>query len=104
MRTLVEPDDRKSSWHLYPIRFGGNDPSATRAAAYASMRGKQIGVNVHYRPVHLHSYYRSLGYSAGTCPVAEAAYEGLLSLPMWPGLTNEEQEYVVELVTDIAGR
>jgi perosamine synthetase len=67
------------------------------------MRANGIGVNVHYLPVYLHSYYRSLGYEPGLCPVAEKAYSGLLSLPMWPGLTEADQDRVVEQVAEIAG-
>jgi len=62
-----------------------------------------IGVNVHYLPVYLHSYYRSLGYQPGLCPVAESAYEGLLSLPMWPGLDERDQDLVIDLISGIKG-
>jgi perosamine synthetase len=98
VRTLREPDDRESSWHLYPIIFSGDEPATTRQRAFSSMRAANIGVNVHYRPVYLHSYYRSLGYEPGLCPVAEAAYEGLLSLPMWPGLQPGDQQRVIDMV------
>ena len=66
------------------------------------MRDAGIGVNVHYVPVHLHPYYqRELGTAAGLCPVAEAAYEELLSLPMWPGLTDEDVDRVVDALAEI---
>lgn len=100
VRTLQEPDDRESAWHLYPIIFEGNEPATTRQQAFDSMRAANIGVNVHYRPVYLHSYYRSLGYEPGLCPIAEAAYDGLLSLPMWPGLRPAEQQRVIDMVGD----
>jgi perosamine synthetase len=56
-----------------------------------------IGVNVHYVPVHLNPYYRKrLGTAEGLCPVAEAAFNQILSLPMYPGLTPSEQKKVIE--------
>jgi len=102
VRIPFEPDDRTSSWHLYPIRFEGDGNAAIRRKAFEDMRAGGIGVNVHYLPVYLHSYYRSLGYQPGLCPVAEVAYPGLLSLPMWAGLEDHEQDRVVEMVTAAA--
>lgn len=63
-----------------------------------------IGVNVHYRPVHFHPYYRKkFGYGEGMCPVAEKAGEKLLALPLWPRMKDEDVERVVrELLADIA--
>jgi perosamine synthetase len=58
---------------------------------------------VHYQPVYQHRYYRELGYPAGLCPAAERAYEGLLSLPMWPGLDAATQDRVIDIVhTELA--
>jgi perosamine synthetase len=100
VRTPTVPDDRRASWHLYPIRVVSEDVATTRQHAFEHLRSNGIGVNVHYRPVHLHSYYRSLGYERGLCPVAEREYEGLLSLPMWPGLTEYDQDRVVDLLVE----
>ena len=100
--TLAVPADRTSAWHLYPVRFLGPQSAELRRAAFEEMREAGIGVNVHYLPVYLHTYYAALGYPAGLCPVAEEAYDGLLSLPMWPGLTPDEQEKVIGMVTRIA--
>lgn len=98
IRLPVEPDDRRHAWHLFPIRVIAEDVAAAREAMYAALRRDGIGVNVHYLPVYLHSYYRGLGYAPGLCPVAEAAYDGLLSLPMWHGITEAQLEAVVEAV------
>lgn len=103
VRSLVVPDDRESAWHLYPVRVVGEDVRESRRRAFHHLREHGVGVNVHYQPVHLHSYYASLGYGAGLCPIAESAYEGLLSLPMWPGLADEDQDRVVELLADAVG-
>jgi perosamine synthetase len=98
VRTPTVPDDRTSGWHLYPIRLQIDEVATARQRAFAHLRAGGVGVNVHYLPVYLHSSYRSLGYEPGLCPVSEAAYDGLLSLPMWPGLTHQEQDRVVELL------
>jgi len=98
LRLPVEPADRRHAWHLYPVRIAGVGPGERRERVFRALRADAIGVNVHYLPVYLHSYYRQLGYAAGLCPVAEHAYEGLLSLPMWHGLTNPDQDRVVESV------
>ena len=90
-----EPEGRRSAWHLYPVRITGADAASIRRDVYARMRAESIGVNVHYRPVYLNTYYRQLGYSEGLCPVAEDVYAGLLSLPMWPGLDESSQERVI---------
>lgn len=95
------PSDRTHAWHLYPVRVIGEDPSAERREVYDRMREAEIGVNVHYRPVYLNSYYQALGYRGGLCPVAEHAYDGLLSLPMWHGMTDSQQDRVVAELTSI---
>ncbi len=98
VRRPVEPEGRRASWHLYPIRLTGDDAESKRAATFTHLRMHGIGVNVHYRPVHLHTYYQRLGYPVDLCPVAEREYKGLLSLPMWPGLTDTDQDRVIDLV------
>lgn len=95
IETQVVPEGRESAWHLYPVRITAPDAAEARARAFSHMREAGIGVNVHYRPVYLNSYYRDLGYPEGLCPEAEAIYSGLLSLPMWPGLTETQQDRVV---------
>jgi perosamine synthetase len=96
VRTPIVPDDRTSGWHLYPIRVVGAEVAERRRVVFDRLRADGIGVNVHYLPVHLHGYYRDLGYGPGLCPVAERAYDGLLSLPMWPGLSEVEQDRVLD--------
>ncbi len=85
--------DRESSWHLYPILLerGGR----SRAEVYAAMRAAGIGVNVHYIPVHLQPYYRRLGFKPGDLPVAEERYTAALSLPLFYGMTDAQQDEVV---------
>ncbi len=95
------PADRESGWHLYPVRLTGDDPAPRRAAAFAALRERGIGVNVHYLPVYLHSSYAALGYPAGLCPVAEDAYARLLSLPMWHGMGEEQVERVAREIAAV---
>jgi perosamine synthetase len=91
--------DVNSAWHLYPIRLDLSRLSAGRGEVFEALRAENIGVNVHYIPVHLHPYYRDrFGYRGGEYPVAEAAYESLISLPMFHGMTDDDIEDVVRAV------
>jgi perosamine synthetase len=91
---LTLPAVRKGvnpAWHLYPVQVSGG-----RAEVFRALRAENIGVNVHYIPVHLHPYYRErFGYQGGEYPVAEAAYERLISLPMFHAMTDMDIEDVV---------
>ena len=98
LRLPVEPPDRRHAWHLYPIRTTGDQPAARRQLLHTTMRAAGIGANVHYLPVYLHSYYQSLGYQRGLCPVSESAYDGLLSIPMYPGMSDDDQNRVVAVL------
>ncbi len=91
----VVPPDRVSAWHLYAIRV--SEP-ALRDPLFEALRARGIGVQVHYLPVYLHPYYRSLGYMAGTCPAAETFAASCLSLPLFPGLSASDHDYVIETV------
>lgn len=90
------------AWHLYPIRVNPAHLSADRADVFRALRAENIGVNVHYIPVHLHPYYRDqFGYQGGEYPVAEAAYEQLISLPMFHGMTDQDVEDVIAAVSKV---
>ena len=92
------------AWHLYPIRLDLAELSANRAEVFRALRAENIGVNVHYIPVHLHPYYRErFGYKGGEYPVAEDAYERLISLPMFHGMSDEDVEDVIHAVTKTTG-
>ena len=71
---------------------------ALRDPLFEALRARGIGVQVHYLPVYLHPYYRSLGYMAGTCPAAETFAASCLSLPLFPGLSASDHDYVIEAV------
>ena len=89
------------AWHLYVVRLGCLGGADGRMRVYQRMREAGIGVNVHYIPVHLHPFYRrTLGTGPGLCPEAEAAYEQILSLPMFPQMSDADVDYVVEALRD----
>lgn len=85
----------RSSFHLYIIRLPERDPERHRAV-FERLRADGIGVNLHYIPVHLQPYYRALGFAPGDFPAAEDYYERAISIPLHPGLTEEEQDKVVQ--------
>src|SRR5580693_9186014 len=91
--------DVNPAWHLYPIRLNLERLSTGRTQVFRALRAENIGVNVHYIPAHLHPYYRErFGYKGGEFPVAEAAYECLISLPMFNGMTDRDVDDVVRAV------
>lgn len=90
VRPLTRRDDIRHAYHLYVVR------TPERDAVFNRLRAQGIGANVHYVPVHLHPYYQGLGYRKGICPVAEAAYAEILTLPLWPGMHGDDVERVAE--------
>jgi len=95
--------DALPAWHLYPLRLNLDQLSAGRAEIFRALRAENIGVNVHYIPVHLHPYYRErFGYRGGEFPIAENAYESLISLPMFHGMSDADVEDVVRAVEVVA--
>ena len=96
--------DVNPAWHLYPIRVNPEKLTAGRAQIFRALRAENIGVNVHYTPVHLHPYYRDrFGYAAGDYPIAEDAYARLISLPMFHGMTDEDVDDVIRALRKIVG-
>ena len=90
------------AWHLYPIRLKLEALSAGRAEVFRALRAENLGVNVHYIPVHQHPYYlERFGYKGGEYPVAEDAYERLISLPMFHAMTDQDTEDVVAAVNKV---
>lgn len=87
--------DSYSGLHLYVIRLKLSEMKKAHREVFEAMRAAGIGVNLHYIPVHRQPYYERLGFRAGHCPVAERYYTEAISLPMYPGLTEEQQGQVV---------
>lgn len=98
---LLMKGDRVSSRHLYVIRLRLDECRADRATIFKALRDEGLAVNVHYMPVHYHPYYQGLGYRKGAYPESERAYERLLTLPLYPKLTNGEVSHVIEVVTRV---
>lgn len=86
----------QSAWHLYAVQ---TPTPQMRRPLFDRLRRTGIGVNVHYIPVHLQPYYRHLGHRPGECPQAETYYQRAISLPMFPRLSDQEFESVVDIVT-----
>jgi len=84
----------RSAWHLYAIQLEPGSGGLSRRAVFERMRAAGILVNVHYIPVHLQPYYRALGFCEGDFPAAERFYERELSLPMYYGLSDADQDRV----------
>lgn len=95
-------EDVDPAWHLYPIRFRLEMLSAGRAEIFRALRAENLGVNVHYIPVHLHPYYRErFSGATGQYPVAEDAYERLISLPMFQAMRDQDIEDVIAAVSKV---
>ena len=96
VRTLTVRDGVEHAYHLYMVELELETLTADRAEVFAALRAEGVGANVHYIPVHLHPYYRDrFGYGPGVCPVAEAAYERLITLPLFPAMTASDVDDVV---------
>jgi perosamine synthetase len=91
--------NRSHAYHLYVVQLDDSALEAGRATIFSALQAEGIGVNVHYMPVHLHPYYQQrFGYRRGEYPVAEEAYTRLLSLPLFPGMSNHDVADVVRAV------
>jgi perosamine synthetase len=97
IRPLSLREEAVHGYHLYVVRV----PAEERNNIFRQLRSSGVGVNVHYIPVHLHPFYQSrFGTSRGQCPVAEAAFEQILSLPIHPTLTDAQQATVISSLRD----
>jgi perosamine synthetase len=94
----IDYPDRTSAWHLYVIQLNLDKLKVGRREIYDALRAENIGVQVHYIPVHYQPYYQNLGYKKGDYPVAEQYYERCLSLPLFPRMNENDVGDVVEAV------
>jgi perosamine synthetase len=105
VRPLGRREGVVHAWHLYVVRLDRESNGVDRAAMFQALRAEGIGVGVHYIPVHLHPFYRErYGTAPGLCPAAEAAYEQILSLPLFPAMTDEDVADVVTAVDNVIDR
>lgn len=99
---LLPPPDHKSAWHLYPIQLLA-DAKIDRKALFDCLRTNGIGVNVHYMPIHLQPFYRQRGFKSGDYPMSELFYSRTLSIPIFPALDDEKQNYICLKIKEALG-
>lgn len=101
--TIIQEENKGSDTvrHLYVLRLDFLSLSCYRRQFYDAMQAENIGVNVHYIPVYYFPYYRERGYQKGLCPNAEAYYESCMTLPLFYGMTDEDQMDVIEAVKKV---
>jgi len=103
--TPLERENVQAVYHIYVIQLKTERLKADRREIFEALRAENIGVNVHYVPVHLHPYYRrELGCKEGDYPKAERYYERALTLPLFPGMSDEDVGYVIEAVKRMMAR
>lgn len=90
-----------SSYHLFVVRLKLGSIKRSHKEVFVGLRQRGIGVNLHYIPIYRQPYYRSLGLNADECPQAEAYYHDAITLPLYPTLTYEDQDYVIEALGDL---
>jgi len=90
-----------SSWHLYILRLNLHRITASRKVIFEALIKENIGVNVHYVPVYWHPYYQELGYKKGLCPNAENLYEEMITLPLFPKMSEEDVYDVIKAVKKV---
>src|SRR5262249_16065959 len=102
LKLPVVREDVSPAWHLYPIRLCPEFLSAKRRDIFGALRSENIGVNVHYIPVHLHPYYQDrFGFRTGEFPVTETAYQQLISLQMFHGMSDADVQDVIDAVRKV---
>lgn len=100
----TERGDCGSAWHLYVVRLNLDMLRVSRREIFAAMRAENIGVNVHYIPIPWLTLYRDLGYERGHWPVAEKEYERMLSIPIYPGMKDEDVGDVIAALEKVLRR
>lgn len=90
-------DGVSHAWHIYVVGLKRHE----RKKVFQELRSKGVGVNVHYIPIPLHPYYQSLGFQMNDFPLAKSFYENALTLPLFPTITKEEQQFVLDNLCEI---
>ncbi len=98
-------EDRIHAWHLFPIRLRLDRLTIDRSAFIVELNRAGVGTSVHWRPLHLHPYYQErFEWRPDDCPVATREWERLVSLPLFPSMSRDEQNHVIEAIADICRR
>jgi dTDP-4-amino-4,6-dideoxygalactose transaminase len=96
--------DRVSAWHLYAIEIDETRTEETRSHVFDHLRSAQIGVNVHYMPIHTQPFYRKLGFKLGDFPASEHYYRRAISIPLFPEMTEAQQGRVIAELRNVLRR
>lgn len=98
-------DNRVHSWHLFAVRLNLKRLRINRDAFIRELKAKGVGCSVHWRPLHLHPYYqKTFGYRASDLPVATAEWKRLISLPIFPGMREDEIDHVIATIKRLCKR
>lgn len=96
------PPHRLHAWHLFPVRLRLDRLTIERNHFVGKLRGQGVGFSVHWRPLHLHPYYRdAFGWQANDCPVASEVWQRLVSLPLYPTLRDVDQEHIIHVIRSL---
>ncbi|MEG1256005.1 UDP-4-amino-4,6-dideoxy-N-acetyl-beta-L-altrosamine transaminase [Clostridium sp.] len=96
-----EAEFSNSGWHIYVIALNLDKLTVGRKEIFEALQKENIGVNVHYMPVYLHPYYKNLGYEKGLCPAAEDLYNRIITIPLFPSMTDKDIEDVIKAVKKV---
>ncbi len=99
--TQKEIPESDTTRHLYIIRLNLEKLNVDRNQIYKALNAENVGLQVHYVPVYLHPYYQKLGYKKGLCPNAEALYEGIITIPLYYSLSDEDVDGIIEAVKKV---
>jgi len=96
---------RVHSWHLFPIKLNLDDLSINRNEFIQELKREGVGCSVHWRPLHLHPYYQEkFDWRPEHFPIATALWQRLISLPIFPGMVDEEIEHVIGSIKGLCNR
>jgi len=95
----LPPADSNCAWHLFRVGVLGEN-TKSRKMVFDFLRKRNVGVNVHYIPIHTQPYYQMLGFEKGKFPKAEKFYDESISIPLFPGISTEQQLYVKDVFVD----
>ncbi len=99
VQVLVRRPHVRSACHLYVIQVRTENLRATRDQIMHEIQAENVGIGIHFRAVHLHPFYRErFGFAPGMLPHTEKASEQVISIPLYPGLKEEDQDYVIQVV------
>lgn len=101
LKIPYQSSNRDSSWHLYIIRLELDQLNGTRRDIFEALQKENIGVNVHYIPVHYQPFYKNLGYEKDILPIAEKLYEEIISLPLFPKMQEKDVRDVISAVKKV---